>query len=85
MKEVFISRKLDRWGNKFGFVRFFDVKNVGQLEKEVDKIMIGITKLYVNKPKFGRYDEQRTGPKDLKAMTIRKPENIVVWRKKTNL
>jgi len=31
VKEVFIVRKLNRWGNRFGFVRFLDVKNVGLL------------------------------------------------------
>jgi len=33
VKEVFISRKLNREGHKFGFVRFLKVKNVKALEK----------------------------------------------------
>jgi len=38
VEEVFISKKLNRWGNKFGFVRFSDVKNVRKLESELDSI-----------------------------------------------
>jgi len=41
VEEVFISRKLNRWGNRFGFVRFCDVKNVPKLETELDSIRIG--------------------------------------------
>ena len=48
MEEVVISRKLNHWGNRFGFVRFCDVKNVSRLESELDSIHIGIMKLYVN-------------------------------------
>jgi len=36
VKEVFISRRLNKWGRRFGFVRFFEVGNVGNLEKELD-------------------------------------------------
>lgn len=46
--EEFISTKLNQWGNMFGFVRFFDVKNSGKLEKEIDSIRIGSMKLHVN-------------------------------------
>jgi len=37
VKEVFISRRVNRWGRRFGFVRFFDVENVVRLEKELDR------------------------------------------------
>jgi len=33
---VFIARKLNRRGSRYGFVRLYDVKNVGKLEKELD-------------------------------------------------
>jgi len=55
VKEVFIARRLNKWGRRFGFVRFFDVGNVVRLEKELDKIYIGNWKLYVNIPKYRRY------------------------------
>jgi len=36
VKEVFISRRLNKWGRRFGFVRFVEVKNVRWLERELD-------------------------------------------------
>ncbi|XP_068461571.1 uncharacterized protein [Phaseolus vulgaris] len=54
VKEVFISRRLNKWGRRFGFVRFFEVRNVGRLEKELDQIYIGNLKLHVNVPRYRR-------------------------------
>jgi len=48
LNEVFILIKLNRWDSIFGFVRFFEVKNVGRLKKELDSIRIGNMKLHVN-------------------------------------
>ena len=48
VKEVFISRRLNKWRRRFGFVRFFEVRNVGQLERDIDHIYIGNKKLHVN-------------------------------------
>jgi len=56
VKEVFISRRLNRWGRRFGFVRFFEVSNAGRLEKELDNIYIGHRKLHVNVPRYRRAD-----------------------------
>ena len=36
VKDVFISRRLNKWGRKFGFVSFFGVKDEGRLERELD-------------------------------------------------
>jgi len=47
MKEVVISRRFNRRGRKSGFVQFFEVANLGRLEKELE-IYIGNKKLYVN-------------------------------------
>jgi len=33
VKEVFISRRLNRWGRRFGFVRVFPISNEVRLEK----------------------------------------------------
>ena len=57
VKEVFISRKLNRWGRRFGFVSFYDIKNVARLERELDQIYIGNRKLHVNIPKYRRVQE----------------------------
>jgi len=43
VKEVFVSRRLNKWGRRFGFVRFFYVRNVRWLESELDQIIIGRT------------------------------------------
>jgi len=39
--EVFISKKVNRRGHRFGFVRFSDVKNARRLKYELDTIRIG--------------------------------------------
>ena len=54
MKEVFISGRRNRWGRRFGFVRFFTVPKKLRLEKELDQIYIGNMKLYVNLSKYRR-------------------------------
>ena len=55
VKEVFISRRLNKWGRRFGFVKLLDVKNEARLERELDQIYIGNRKLHVNIPRFRRY------------------------------
>ena len=52
--EVFIARKLNRWGKCSGFVRFVEVKNPRRMEHELDLIRIGDRKLYANLPRFQR-------------------------------
>ena len=54
VKEVFIARRLNKWGRRFGFVRFFEVGNATRLEKELDQIFIGNVKLHVNIPRYRR-------------------------------
>ncbi|ESW34124.1 hypothetical protein PHAVU_001G126500 [Phaseolus vulgaris] len=58
VKEVFVSRRLNKWGRRFGFVRFFDVRNVRWLESELDQIIVGNRKLHVNIPKYRRTQEE---------------------------
>jgi len=57
VREVFISRRLNRWGRRFGFVKFYQVPDEGRLEKQLDQIFIGNQKLYVNLPKFRRAED----------------------------
>ena len=54
VKDVFISKRPNRWGRRFGFVSFFPVPNEARLEKQLDQIYIGNLKLYVNLPKYRR-------------------------------
>ena len=58
---MFISRRLNKWGRRFGFVRFFEVRNVGRLEKDLDQIYIGNKKLHVNVPKYRRSELESKG------------------------
>jgi len=67
VKEVFISRRLNRWGKRFGFVRFFEVRNVGRLEKELDNLYAGNRKLHVNIPKYRR--NQLEPPKEVRRVS----------------
>jgi len=62
VEEVFISGKLNRWGNRFGFVRFCDVKNITKLESELDSICIGSMKLYVNIPRYRKHEAHLPAP-----------------------
>jgi len=52
LAEVFISSKLNWRGNRFEFVRFYDVRNAAKLENELDVMRIGAMKLFVNLPKY---------------------------------
>jgi len=59
VKEVFISHRHNRWGRRFGFVRLFDVKNAGRLEREMDQAWVGRMKLYVNILRYRRVEQER--------------------------
>jgi len=60
VEEVFISNKLNRWGSRFGFVRFCNVKNVPKLESELDSIRIGNMKLFANLPRYRKHEFPHT-------------------------
>jgi len=52
IKDIFISSRLNIKGQRFGFVRFFEVVDVDVLERRLNLIWIGTWKLRVNKPKY---------------------------------
>lgn len=56
--EVFISPKRDKNGRRFGFVRFYGVKNPRRLEQDLDSITIGCTKMHVNFPRFEKLERK---------------------------
>jgi len=56
VREVFISKRPNRWGRRFGFVRFYPVQNELQLEQQLDQIRIGNLNLFVNLPKYRRVE-----------------------------
>ncbi|XP_020207011.1 uncharacterized protein LOC109792041 [Cajanus cajan] len=48
--EVFIANRRNRWGQRYGFVRFSGVENDKILEQQLDRIKIGNIKMHVNIP-----------------------------------
>ncbi|XP_057426433.1 uncharacterized protein LOC130719847 [Lotus japonicus] len=52
--EVFIPKKRDKLGNRFGFVRFQNVKEPSLLAEKLDRAYIGGKKLFVNIPRFSK-------------------------------
>jgi len=72
VKEVFVSRRLNKWGRRFGFVRFFYVRNVRWLEGELDQLIVGNRKLYVNIPRYRRSQEEydRYGRRELRNTEV---------------
>ena len=54
VREIFISKKRNRNGRRYGFARFKGVDDVNQLERRLDNIVLGGLKLYVNIPKYDR-------------------------------
>ncbi|GKV43652.1 hypothetical protein SLEP1_g50916 [Rubroshorea leprosula] len=55
--DIYSPNRKSRNGGRFGFVRFFNVKDKKKLEKQLDQIWVGEKKLWVNTPKYE--DEQR--------------------------
>ncbi|GLU06155.1 hypothetical protein SLE2022_232100 [Rubroshorea leprosula] len=71
--DVFVPRKRDKWGKRFGFVRMAGVQNEDQMEKWLNEIWIGYYKMRVkiaNKI-------QNQGARNTKASTAAK----VKWTK----
>lgn len=54
MREVFISKRRNKNGRRYGFARFKGVEDVHFLERKLDNIILGGLKMYVNIPKFDR-------------------------------
>lgn len=52
--EVFIPFKRTRWGKKYGFVRFLNVKDEKLLKTKLDNLFLGEKKIFANLPKFER-------------------------------
>ncbi|PNY11622.1 hypothetical protein L195_g008233 [Trifolium pratense] len=57
--EVVIPAKRDKGGRRFGFARFSGVKDVRRFGIELDNIIIGRDKIFVNPPRFQRDRETR--------------------------
>ncbi|MCH93535.1 RNA recognition motif, partial [Trifolium medium] len=69
--DVYIPKKVDKWGRHFGFVKFREVKEIGELNQDLEDVWIGSFKLQVNRSRFDRNEESRKKeePFSLKART----------------
>ncbi|KAK7255912.1 hypothetical protein RIF29_29340 [Crotalaria pallida] len=56
--DVFIPLKRNKIGDRFAFIRYQHVRDSKDLEKQLDKMIIGSTKVFVNLTKFNRNDKQ---------------------------
>ncbi|WJX76281.1 hypothetical protein P8452_59720 [Trifolium repens] len=54
--DVFIPKKVDKWGRKFGFVKFKEVLDVEALSKNLEDVWWEKFKLKVNKARFEKGD-----------------------------
>jgi hypothetical protein len=52
--EVFIPKKLNRWGERFGFVKYMEVKEVAELSRRLGDVWVGTYKLRVNLSRFAK-------------------------------
>jgi RNA recognition motif-containing protein len=59
--EVFIPQKVDKWGRKFGFVKFNEVEDLADLEARLEDVWLWQMRLKVNKARFSREDKQGEG------------------------
>jgi hypothetical protein len=59
---VFIPKKVDKWGRKFGFVKFKEVKEVELLSQKLEDVWWNNHKLQVNRAMFGK-GEKKEGDK----------------------
>jgi RNA recognition motif-containing protein len=56
--EVYIPRKLDKRGRRFGFVKFKDVEDVELLSDKLQEVWLGSFKLLVNRSRFARSESK---------------------------
>jgi hypothetical protein len=56
--EVFLPRKLDKRGRRFGFVKFKEVLEVDVLSEKLRDVWMGSFKLWVNRSRFGRSERK---------------------------
>ncbi|KAL8542390.1 hypothetical protein ACS0TY_003309 [Phlomoides rotata] len=54
VKDIFIPKKLDKFGKKYGFVRFGGAVNTTVVEQELNRVWVGSYKIRVNLSKFAR-------------------------------
>ena len=58
VREIFISKHRNKGGRRYDFVRFKGVSDKRRLERQLNNIIVGGLKMYVNVPKYGRGKER---------------------------
>ncbi|KAK2367022.1 heterogeneous nuclear ribonucleoprotein [Trifolium repens] len=61
--EVYIPRKVDKRGRRFGFVKFMEVSDEDALEDNLREVWMGSFKLWVNRSRFGRSESKEARSK----------------------
>jgi hypothetical protein len=65
--DVYIPKKLDKWGKRFAFVKYMEAMEVQELRQREDDVWIGTFKLRINKSRFDRRDDsskmEEVGPR----------------------
>ncbi|KAL4580253.1 hypothetical protein LXL04_016439 [Taraxacum kok-saghyz] len=56
--DVFVARKRDKAGRKFGFTRFMKVLDIGKMEIDLNNIWMEKFRLRANVAKYGRHEEK---------------------------
>ena len=59
VREVFIAKCRNNTGRRYGFVRFKGIRDAQYIARQLDKVVIGGLKLYVNIPKYEREQLRR--------------------------
>ncbi|WJX32140.1 hypothetical protein P8452_20505 [Trifolium repens] len=54
--DVYIPLKVDKWGKRFGFVKFKEVEDVEEMSRCLSDVWCGSFKLRINHSRFGRND-----------------------------
>ncbi|GKV37223.1 hypothetical protein SLEP1_g45280 [Rubroshorea leprosula] len=68
--DIYSPKRRSKNGSRFGFVRFLEVKNIEELEMQLDQIRVGGQKLWVNTP---RYNDMKGGGGEQKKYHETKP------------
>jgi hypothetical protein len=63
---------MDKWGRRFGFVKFLEVKELEMemLSNQLEDVWVGTFKLRVNKSRFSRNDEENAKTKPVQPIRL---------------
>ncbi|GKV01589.1 hypothetical protein SLEP1_g14135 [Rubroshorea leprosula] len=70
---IYCPPRKSKLGRRFGFVRFLEVKNEVELERQLDQIRVGMSKLWVNRPRFRKEEGRNRADSKPVVMNLVKP------------